>query len=89
MHAPAPTIWGHVATVLDGERRRRGLSIRDVADRADVDESTVRRMLRADPVRLASLRAVSASLGLGWADLLAALSDPPRPTPVQVSGSHR
>ena len=82
-------IWRYVATVVDDERRRRDLSIKALADQAGVDESTVRRMLTAEPVRLASLRVVATSLGLGWPELLSALAEPTSHATVQVSGSHR
>lgn len=80
-------IWTNVAAVIDGERRHRDLTCKGLADLAAVDESTVRRMLVGEPTRLGSLRAVAASLELGWADLLSLVAEPV--PAVQVSGSHR
>lgn len=83
-----PLIWTHVAKLVDRERQARGHSVRSLAVEAGVDESTVRRLLGEEAVRLGSLRAIAGSLGLGWAALLVAVADP-EPSGLQLSGSHR
>lgn len=80
--------WNRVAALVDGERRQRGLTIKAVADRAGVDESTARRVLGAEPIRLGSLRAITTSLGLGWSDLLLTVAEP-EGVGLQLSESHR
>lgn len=82
-------IWRRVASLVDQQRRTRDLSVRALASHAGVDESTVRRLLDAEAVRLGSLRAIASSLGLGWGDLLVNLSGPGADAALQVSGSHR
>ena len=81
-------IWPHIARVVDRERQARGLSVRSLAQQAEVDESTVRRLLGGEPVRLGSLRAVATSLGLGWTALVGTLAEREAPG-LQLSGSHR
>lgn len=78
--------WQTLARAIDGERRRRRLTTKALAELAGVDVSTVRRLLGAHPVRLSSLRLVAAGLDIDWTGLVANVGEPSHR---HASGSHR
>ena len=67
-------LWSHVAVTVDGARRDRDLEVCQIARQAGLDDSTVRRVLAAEPVRLSSLRLVLGVVGLEWDDFLLSLA---------------
>lgn len=67
-------LWGRVAATVDGARRDRDLEVCQIARTAGLDDSTVRRVLAAEPVRLSSLRLVLRAVGLEWDELLLTLA---------------
>ena len=69
-----PDLWGRVAATVDDARRDRDLEVVQVARHAGVDDSTVRRVLAAEPVRLSSLRLVLGAVGVEWDEFLLTLA---------------
>lgn len=67
-------VWGTVADMVDRARSDRHLAVPDIAREAGLDDSTVRRVLAAEPVRLSSLRLVLGVVGLEWDELLVTLA---------------
>lgn len=67
-------LWSRVAEAVDGARRDRALEVTEIATEAGLDDSTVRRVLAAEPVRLSSLRLVLGVVGLDWDDFLLSLA---------------
>ena len=67
-------VWGTVAATVEQARVSRRLAVIDIARAAGLDDSTVRRVLAAEPVRISSLRLVLGAVGLEWRDVLATLA---------------
>lgn len=67
-------VWGTVADAVEQARTMRRLAVIDIARAAGLDDSTVRRVLAAEPVRMSSLRLVLGAVGLEWRDVLATLA---------------
>ena len=67
-------VWGNVAEAVERARTMRRLAVIDIARAAGLDDSTVRRVLAAEPVRMSSLRLVLGAVGLEWRDVLTTLA---------------
>lgn len=67
-------LWNRVAVAVDGARADRHLQVCQIAREAGLDDSTVRRVLAAEPVRLSSLRLVLGVVGLDWDEFLLSLA---------------
>ena len=74
MIATSSQVWGTVADMVDRARSDRQLEVPEIARAAGLDDSTVRRVLAAEPVRLSSLRLVLGVVGLEWDELLVSLA---------------
>jgi len=58
--------WRALAGLLADAAERAHLTNRELAERAQVDVATVRRLLAGRPVRLSSARLLVESVGLDW-----------------------
>lgn len=74
MMASSAQMWDTVAVSVDRARRARHLEVPQIAREAGLDDSTVRRVLSAEPVRMSSLRLVLDVVGLDWDELLLSLA---------------
>lgn len=75
------TVHKQLANVVDRARRHQGMTVRDVAHTAQVDDGTVRRLLAGDTVRISTIRLVLDAVELRWEDVVRTLADstpPPR-----------
>lgn len=60
------TVYAELAAVVDHARQHQNMSIQDVAEAAQIDPATVRRLLDGDQVRMSSVRTVLGALDLEW-----------------------